>query len=412
MPNSDPHTPNLAFIVLHSPAPTPTILVPLERLPMADNHLKDGRQGSNRATHAKLQIQAGNDLEAILAFLREYEASPGTHRIYQRECERLLLWALHAQQKPLSSLNRQDFEAYLDFMAHPEPHWCGPRRPRHSPDWKPFVGPLGDNAKITALAALNSLMTYLVDAGYLAGNPLGLIRQRRKKARQTSDHQSELLGLKVERFLDADMWQAVIDTVESWPKATPQEQAHYERARFMLALLMMLAPRASELQTHTMNSFREIRGRWWWYVLGKGQKAARVPVPEDMLLALRRYRIALGLTPLPHYRDTTPLLLSLDGQRGITARRLNQLLKVIFSQAAIALEVTLPHKAEKLRSASAHWGRHTSITEKLDSGIDRRLVQKLARHADARTTEIYLHDDDEQWHDESQKHRLRWKRQD
>ncbi len=392
-------------LALDAQPQTEATLLPLERLPLPQDVYKDGSQGSNRATSAKLQIQASNDLEAIAAFLREYQASPGTHRIYQRECERLLLWALHARQKALSSLNRQDFEAYLSFLAQPEPaaFWCGPRRPRQAPDWKPFVGPLGENAKITALAALNSLLSYLVDAGYLAGNPLGLIRQRRKKV------QGELLGLKVERFLDAEMWQAVMETVEAWPKDTPEAQAHYERARFILALLLMLAPRASELQTHTMNSFREVRGRWWWYVLGKGQKAARVPVAEDMLLALRRYRSNLGLSPLPHYRDTTPLLLTLDGQRGITARRLNQILKSLFTQAAAQLEATQPHKAEKLRAASAHWGRHTSITEKLDSGIDRRLVQKLARHADARTTEIYLHDDDEQWHEESQKHRLRWK---
>ncbi|MFO1371662.1 MAG: hypothetical protein U1F42_04470 [Candidatus Competibacteraceae bacterium] len=27
----------------------------------------------------------------------------------------------------------------------------------------------------------------------------------------------------------------------------------------------------------------QIRGRWWWQVVGKGRKEARVPVNQDML---------------------------------------------------------------------------------------------------------------------------------
>lgn len=380
-------------------------LSPMEHLQLADASL-DGSQGSNRAPLAQLQIAARTDLEAVRSFLDEYSGSPGTQRIYTKECERLLLWALAERRKPLSSLNRQDFEAYLEFLGDPQPaeRWCGPRRDRHARDWKPFVGPLSESARITALAALNSMMSYLVDAGYLGGNPLGLIRQRRRKAAQAS-----MPDLKVERFLDEEMWEALNAVVEALPRDDSSEQDHYERARFIAAMLMMLAPRAGELETHGMNSFREVRGRWWWYVLGKGQKAARVPVPDDMLAALRRYRLHLGLSPMPSPTEDTPLLLSLKGRRPITARRLNQILKDLFAAAAVRLEATAPHKAEKLRKASAHWGRHTSITAKVDSGIERRYVQKDARHEDARTTSLYVHEDDERWHDEAQKHRLNWR---
>lgn len=379
-------------------------ILPLDRLHIADAAL-DGSAGTNRAGAGQLQIAAGNDLEAIHCFLMEYAGSPGTQRIYTRECERLLLWAVLARGRPLSSLNRQDFEAYLAFLDDPQPAglWCGPRRPRHGPDWKPFVGPLDEAAKITTLAALNSMMSYLVDAGYLAGNPLGLIRQRRKKARKT--HQ---MALKAERFLDEEMWQAFNAAVEALPRRSEAARNGYERARFVAALLMMLAPRAGELESHRMNSFREVRGRWWWYVIGKGDKPARVPVPNDMLNALMRYRQHLGLSPLPASDDVTPLLLSLKGRRPITARRLNQILKGLFFAAAARLQASAPHKAEKLRRASAHWGRHTSITAKVDSGIDSRYVQRDARHADPRTTALYVHEEDERWHDTAQQHRLPW----
>ena len=81
----------------------------------------DGHQGENRATKTRRQIEADTDVEAIRCFLGEYDRSPGTLRIYQRETERLLLWALVECGKPLSSLNRQDFEGYLNFLADPQP---------------------------------------------------------------------------------------------------------------------------------------------------------------------------------------------------------------------------------------------------------------------------------------------------
>jgi integrase len=172
----------------------------------------------------------------------------------------------------------------------------------------------------------------------------------------------------------------------------------------------MLAPRAGELESHRMNSFREERGRWWWHVVGKGGKKAKVPVADDMLQALVRYRKFLGLTAVPKRSELTPILVSLKDGSPITARRLNQILKRIFSSAADLLPPASEYKREKLRSASAHWGRHTGITAKIDSGITERYVQKDARHSDARTTQRYIHEEEERWHDEAQKQHLPWEK--
>lgn len=375
----------------------------------------DGRDGENRADPGRLQISADTDADAIRCFLSEYDRSPGTYRIYQRECERLLLWSLIDCGKPLSSLNRQDFEGYLNFLADPQPSalWCGPKAERITERWRPFVGPLSESAVLTAMAAINSLMSYLVDAGYLLGNPLGLIRQRRRK--MSAEVSGPLRAVasteevdKIERFLDTQMWQAVTDAIEAMPKDAERGRDEYERARFIAATLYMLAPRAGELESHRMNSFREERGLWWWHVVGKGGKRAKVPVADDMLQALIRYRKYLGLTAVPRRDDTTPLLVSVKNGSPITARRLNQILKKIFNAAADLLPDDAEHKKEKLRAASAHWGRHTGITAKLDSGIDERFVQKDARHTDARTTQRYIHEEEERWHEEAQKQRLSW----
>jgi integrase len=377
-----------------------------------------GQHGVNRADPARCQIAATGDVEAIACFLGEYDRSLGTARIYQRECERLMLWAVHECGKPLSSLTRQDFEGYLNFLADPQPAplWCGPKANRKLPAWRPFVGPLSESALMTAMAAVNSLMGYLVDAGYLAGNPLGLIRQRRRKLAQQSSEPGTATAAaavsdenaSVERFLDADMWAAVTRGVEALPRATALQRDEYERLRFICAFLYLLAPRAGELETHRMNSFQEERGLWWWHVTGKGAKRARIPVPDDMIQALVRYRKHLGLSAAPRRSDTSPLLVGLRDRAPITARRLNQILKRLFLAAAALLPPELEYKAEKLRLASAHWGRHTGITAKVDAGMEERYVQKDARHADRRTTQRYIHEEERRWHDEAQKQRLPW----
>jgi integrase len=392
---------------------TPIPLRPLSLLSPPAHLL--GVDGSNRAPTDGLQISAGNDIEALNAFLGEYDKSPGTHRIYSRECERLFLWAWSECGKPVSSLTRQDFEGYLNFLADPQPAdiWCGPKAPRESERWRPFVGPLGESAVMAAVAAVNSMMTYLVDSGYLLGNPMGLIRQRRKKLRgdlpdagQPAWNVDE--DAKVERFLDSEMWLAVTQAIEAMPQETERQLDEKERLRFICAFLYLLAPRAGELEKQRMNSFREVRGHWWWYVMGKGDKRARVPVPDDMVQALVRYRKHRKLPAAPSPKDTSPLLVSVKDGSPITARRLNQILKKLFSDAAELLPAEAEHKKEKLRAASAHWGRHTGVTARVDSGMDQRYVQKDARHKDARTTGLYVHEEDEKWHAEAQKLQLPW----
>lgn len=397
-------------------AATPAPILPLARTTLTPELA--GRHGVNRADSGRRQIDAEDDLQALSCFLAEYDRSAGTARIYQRECERLVLWAVHECGKPLSSLTRQDFEGFLNFLADPQPasRWCGPKVSRESGAWRPFVGPLSESALLTAIAAVNSLMSYLVDAGYLAGNPLGLIRQRRRKlaldsaGASASSAPAPIGAGSVERFLDADMWAAVSAAVEALPRDTPARLDEYERLRFLCAFLYLLAPRAGELETHRMNSFREERGLWWWHVTGKGAKTAKIPVPDDMIQALVRYRRHLGLSAAPRRTDSTPLLVGLRDRSPITARRLNQILKRLFFQAADLLGPENVHKAEKLRLASAHWGRHTGITAKVDAGMEERYVQKDARHADRRTTQRYIHEEERRWHEEAQKQRLPWPR--
>ena len=372
--------------------------VPLERLQRIE--IIDGRAGSNRAGPSVVcQLAANNDLDAVRAWLAEFHDSPQTLRNYRKEAERLLLWALIERGKPLSSLSREDCLLYETFLADPQPRerWCGIRLPRCNPQWRPFIGPLRSSSRKQALLIINSLFSYLVKAGYLAGNPLSLARRR--GTGQTLRQ--------VERFLEHDQWQALLATVEALPRDTERDQQHYARARYLIALLYLLGPRVSEVAEHTMGSFTRMRGRWWWRVIGKGRKEAQVPVNQDMLDALGDYRRFYGLPALPAPEESTPLVLNLKGSAGIGDNMIYRIVKNLVSLAADRLAATDAYQADKLRRASTHWFRHTSITHQADAGIDIQFLQRNARHARIDTTGLYLHAEEKDWHAAMERHRLR-----
>src|SRR3989338_993939 len=115
-----------------------------------------GISGSNRCRSRPCQIRASNDREAIETWLSEYAHKKSTHRAYKKESERLLMWAIVQQKKPFSALDRQDFEAYFQFLQNPQPQefWCS----------SIFKGPLSLSAQKTAIAIIDSLLGYLVQA--------------------------------------------------------------------------------------------------------------------------------------------------------------------------------------------------------------------------------------------------------
>lgn len=369
----------------------------------------NGTNGYYRANKDQKHIDADTDQDAIQAFLAEYQDAPATLRTYTKECERLLIWAILYLNKPISSMTRDDFATYIEFLKAPDPEWCGIKISKSSKDWRPFTGALSESAIKTALASINSLFNWLVNAGYITGNPLGLIRKKGKKESQNSYK-------KVERFLDDDMWSALLHCVETLPTKTEVDKYYQERMRFILTVFSLLGARISELSNIKMQDFKHNVGGWFWAVNGKGDKDANVAMPQDMVEALMRWRNVLGLSALPKSTENIPAIPILNKfnepyfeKGGIKPRRINAILKTFFDKAAVELFIGgQKDKAEKIKMASAHWLRHTSITQKVNAGIDRHIVQVEARHSDARTTDMYTHDEEKKRSDESQKHKIGW----
>ena len=75
----------------------------------------------------------------------------------------------------------------------------------------------------------------------------------------------------------------------------------------------------------------------------------------------------------------------------ICTHRIDQILKWAFNLSAAVFEPDEPRKTSKLRSASAHWLRHSYVTYLLDSGAPLKVAQENAGRSDIVTTMLYRH---------------------
>jgi site-specific recombinase XerD len=106
-------------------------------------------------------------------------------------------------------------------------------------------------------------------------------------------------------------------------------------------------------------------------VIGKRNKERVVPLPQTLLVALRKFWLTHRHRRLlfPNRRGTAPLC--------------EKSLRNAFNQARDSLGIPTTIKPHSLR--------HGFATHLLENGVDIRIVQILLGHASLRSTEIYTH---------------------
>ena len=416
---------------LQSIVPPAMAIVPLEKLIVPDS--LSGVDGLYRLPQQRCLVTANNDREAILAWVgakqgsrvkatrapREEDnpapAAPDTgaagsavlshtQRAYLKEAERFFLWAIVHRQKPLSSMTPEDCIAYREFLVDPQPAalWCGPRaRPRWSPLWRPFEGPLSASAQRRAIAILKSLFGFLTSHGYLKGNPFAdLALPAQRQAAQSL------------RTLTPAQWAFV----QGEAHALAQTSAN-RRLKFALLLLHETGLRISEAVSARVAdlacaSHRDASGNttkvWKLVIRKQGGKERSVPLSPTVLAALRSYLTSRGLPAvLPAVPGEASLLgravdvtqraawspaarAPVDRLGGIGAATLHDQFKKFFCACAQKILSTDPSGAQTLLEASAHWMRHAHGFHAVATGVDLRIVQQNLGHASPASTTRYV----------------------
>lgn len=396
----------------------------------------DGRNGVYRRPQAQCLLKAATDYEAVLAWLRAkrgptetqkkraaarrkqrstgvesatdwLEHLSNTQRAYRTEAERFLLWATLQKRKALSSLTHEDCIEYREFLANPQPRsrWCGPRsRPRWSPLWRPFEGPLGGVAQQRAIMVLRNLFAYLQDQAYLVGNAWS----------QVSVPRSSTPRMNVGRAFTQAQWRFVTERAAALPPTSANL-----RLRFALRLFYATGLRISEAVEAQVDHLQWVEypgnddepsiAGFELTVVGKGDKARTLPLADDVIELLGEYLQSRGLQSDPldfgnsgafligrlvdaHERAPNLVKASSDHRTGVSAATIGGQLKAFFDDCGRALRDAGDHRgSERFAQATTHWLRHTSASHALASkDVSLEAMKELLGHASLSTTSVYV----------------------
>ena len=397
----------------------------------------DGTRGLYRRPQAQCLLKAGNDYQAILAWLRSkhgltpdqkahlkarrrqrdtgveqgmdwLQALSNTQRAYRKESERFLLWAITHKGKALSSMSNEDCIEYREFLADPQPRsrWCGDRgRERWSPLWRPFEGPLSASAQRHAVTILKNLYGFLVDQNYLMGNPWSAVGVPRSAGPKVNAGRSFSLA----------QWAFI----EGQLKMLPATSAN-QRLTFGLHLLYATGLRLSEVVAATVDDLQWVEypadasddqpmQGWMLRVIGKGQKEREVPLPINVVGELARYLESRGLDPDPEDIGNQGAFLlgkasdaaarapglntgqRIDPREGIAATTFYDQIKAFFTGCGDVLQGQGDTRsAERFAKASTHWIRHSHASHAIAGRMPIEIAQQNLGHASLATTTVYV----------------------
>jgi site-specific recombinase XerD len=372
--------------------------IPIDLGPSAPEEITTGPSGRMHVKMYRLAedaiTEATTDIELAREFIAHGELSAKSIQNSQKELYRFLTWCREEAKKTLSQLNVADLNAYKEFLKNPPPEWISRTKwPRNDPRYRPFTGPLSDPSRRQAMIAVKGLMGFAEQTGYLRRNPGALVRNVR--APSTS---------RITRYLTQGAIALALETVSNRPADTPAAFRRRARDRFLLVAFAHTGARLNEIVSASMGSiYTEGNGRWWLDVQGKGNKPRRLPVPPEMLDAYQSYRQAFELLPQTSRTDRTPLVLSSRSREParITDEAASEAIKAVFADTARAADAKGDQDtAATLRLASAHWLRHSMLTNHANNGVQLKTLQDTAGHANIATTAAYLHKTDNERHDE------------
>ena len=152
------------------------------------------------------------------------------------------------------------------------------------------------------------------------------------------------------------------------------------RDRAIIAILIYTAARAGAIAKLRRSSFYDTGDQWMLHFDEKGGKSREIPVRHDLAKILFEYIEAAGLE---NVGKDTPLLRSAIRKTGkLTDRGMHpgdicQMVKRRLKDAGLPTRL------------SPHSFRVMTITDLLEQGLPLEDVQRLAGHADPRTTRLY-----------------------
>jgi len=353
--------------------------------------------------HERERVQAW--LDARASGTRAVSAS--TLSQYRVEAERVC-WYARTFGQPIASWQRDDASAYLRFLQEP-PAWAISARglERDDANWTPLRGPLSARSTRQSGIIAANLCGWLQRAGYLLANPFlddDAIVITVPAPSTSAPAPSQTVPAEPDDALSAADMALMMDAVRARVALGREARLRQARDHFLAVLLAHAGMRVSELvgarmgdvalhavpASHTAPDASMPASVW---LLAIGTERTQRWLPCDALMAaLREYRTAFSLSPLPLPNEATPRLLSVrkrsprraDGsiidspalrrdfgeRKGIASRsQLLLIVKAMLGEAAeYARAVGHADAAARLANASLRGVRGAHLRERLAAG--------------------------------------------
>lgn len=331
---------------------------------------------------------------AVHDFLIHYSDNQATYNSFRTHSERILLWSLLIAKKPLFEITEIDVKDFVAFCLNPPDLWVGRSGQCRflrmggrkisdgdlyevNPAWRPFnyttpkrswklsneqsrdpqhqTYEMSETSVQKMLTACSLLFKHFIESGLVGGdNP---ITSPLKHYRLSNNKISS------QKFMSRTQWKYVLRAAEG----INCESAQHETVLFIIATSLFVCIKVSDMagwgnwQPRMGDFYMDGMSSWWFDAPCKTGKFTRVSVGDEYINYLKRYRVHLGMTPLPAKDDCTPLLTTITGGFDLSALNIRRVLHDVLSKAIgfMKSEECPTGKLETMQAASAHWLRGT-----------------------------------------------------
>jgi site-specific recombinase XerD len=301
--------------------------------------------------------------------------SPTTERSYRRDISELV--ALVGPDRILDDVTGPDIDdALVRYQADPDGRYANPSRK---------TGPGRSTATVNRFRqSVRRFFSHAARQCWVQADPMQWAAPAAKVRER----------LRVERTaLSAGAAGALLSTVQASPvvmsspapgvRRARRDQTLAARDRLVVALLLVLGPRVSELARADVADFAREPDETRWRIVGKGGAHRTVALSSPLAGALEHYLSTLRPRLAARRPDDADaqraLLLSWRGRRIDT-----QAIRALLARAV----ARMPEGYR--RPATPHALRHTTATLLVADGWDVKVVAELLGHASIATTGAYL----------------------
>src|SRR5215831_13222138 len=223
------------------------------------------------------------------------------------------------------------------------------------------------------MAALRHFFDGLVTRHAIILNPAHSVRGERYQVVEGKTPEVTVKGAR-------DLLAAIKMVDESRQPELAQSRVVRLRDRAIIGILIYTASRAGAVAKLRCGNFYDAGDQWMLHFDEKGGKSREIPVRHDLEGMIHDYIRAAGLSSAP--KDAPLFRTTVRKEKRLTenAMHVNDICRMVKRRMK---------DADLSGRLSPHSFRVTTITDLLEQGVPLEDVQRLAGHADPRTTRLY-----------------------